>query len=166
MPSARQDRGSLNGAYGAGAQRRSGQRRGHELPLRYFFCVNDEQKRIAEDTIAHVEASGLWPGKVVTEPAPVGPFWEAEPEHQDYLETLSGRLHLSFRATRLEASTPRGSEGELGRVIIDSSHLPSHTCAWIKNLDFEFFIDIQYDTLAQKPLFVSLGLKPRRILPN
>jgi peptide-methionine (S)-S-oxide reductase len=48
--------------------------------------VNDEQKRLAEDTIADVEASGLWPGKVVTELAPVGPFWEAEPEHQDYLK--------------------------------------------------------------------------------
>ena len=43
------------------------------------------QRAIAEDTIADVDASGLWPGKVVTEVAPVGPFWEAEPEHQDYL---------------------------------------------------------------------------------
>ena len=51
-----------------------------------IFYANDEQKRIAEDTIADVDASGLWPGKVVTEIAPVGPFWEAEPEHQDYLE--------------------------------------------------------------------------------
>jgi peptide-methionine (S)-S-oxide reductase len=51
-----------------------------------IFYVNDEQKRLAEDTIADVEASGLWPGKVVTELAPVGPFWEAEPEHQDYLQ--------------------------------------------------------------------------------
>ena len=51
-----------------------------------IFYVNDEQKRIAEDTIADVNASGLWPGKVVTEVAPAGPFWEAEPEHQDYLE--------------------------------------------------------------------------------
>ena len=51
-----------------------------------IFYANDEQKRIAEDTIADVDASGLWPGKVVTEVAPVGPFWEAEPEHQDYLE--------------------------------------------------------------------------------
>jgi peptide-methionine (S)-S-oxide reductase len=50
-----------------------------------IFYANDEQKRIAEDTIADVDASGLWPGKVVTEVAPVGPFWEAEPEHQDYL---------------------------------------------------------------------------------
>ena len=41
-----------------------------------------------EDVIADVNASGLWPGKAVTELAPVGPFWEAEPEHQDYLERI------------------------------------------------------------------------------
>ncbi|MBB4262902.1 MULTISPECIES: peptide-methionine (S)-S-oxide reductase MsrA [unclassified Bradyrhizobium] len=51
-----------------------------------IFYASDEQKKIAEDTIADVEASGLWPGKVVTEVAPAGEFWEAEPEHQDYLE--------------------------------------------------------------------------------
>ena len=51
-----------------------------------IFYTSDEQKRIAEETIADVDASGLWPGKVVTEVAPAGPFWEAEPEHQDYLE--------------------------------------------------------------------------------
>ena len=51
-----------------------------------IFYLSDEQKRIAEDTIADVDASGLWPGKVVTEVSPAGPFWEAEPEHQDYLE--------------------------------------------------------------------------------
>ena len=51
-----------------------------------IFYTNDEQKRVAEDTIADVEASGIWPGKVVTEVAAAGPFWEAEPEHQDYLE--------------------------------------------------------------------------------
>jgi peptide-methionine (S)-S-oxide reductase len=50
-----------------------------------IFYTSDAQKRIAEDTIADVDASGLWPGKVVTEVAPAGPFWEAEPEHQDYL---------------------------------------------------------------------------------
>jgi peptide-methionine (S)-S-oxide reductase len=48
--------------------------------------VSAEQKRIAEDTIADVDASGLWPGKVVTEVVPAGDFWEAEPEHQDYLQ--------------------------------------------------------------------------------
>ena len=51
-----------------------------------IFYTNDEQKQIANDTIADVNASGLWPGKVVTEVAQAGPFWEAEPEHQDYLE--------------------------------------------------------------------------------
>ena len=42
--------------------------------------------RVAYDTIADVDASGLWPGRVVTELVPAGPFWDAEPEHQDYLE--------------------------------------------------------------------------------
>ncbi len=51
-----------------------------------IFHTSDEQRRVAEDTIADVEASGLWPGKVVTEVAPAGAFWQAEPEHQDYLQ--------------------------------------------------------------------------------
>jgi peptide-methionine (S)-S-oxide reductase len=51
-----------------------------------IFYTSDEQKKVAEDTIADVEASGLWPGHVVTEVSPAGPFWEAEPEHQDYLQ--------------------------------------------------------------------------------
>jgi peptide-methionine (S)-S-oxide reductase len=51
-----------------------------------IFYLNDQQKRIACDTIADVDASGLWPGPVVTEVSPAGEFWEAEPEHQDYLE--------------------------------------------------------------------------------
>ncbi|MCB1337313.1 MAG: peptide-methionine (S)-S-oxide reductase MsrA [Maritimibacter sp.] len=51
-----------------------------------IYYVDAAQKAVAEDTIADVNASGLWPGKVVTELEPVGDFWEAEPEHQDYLE--------------------------------------------------------------------------------
>lgn len=51
-----------------------------------IFYTSDEQLATAQQTIADVNASGLWPGKVVTELAPAGPFWEAEPEHQDYLE--------------------------------------------------------------------------------
>jgi peptide-methionine (S)-S-oxide reductase len=51
-----------------------------------IYYVNDVQKQTALDTIADVNASGLWPGKVVTELAPAGDFWEAEPEHQDYLK--------------------------------------------------------------------------------
>jgi peptide-methionine (S)-S-oxide reductase len=50
-----------------------------------IYYTSDEQKRVAEDTIADVNASGLWPGKVVTEVEPAGDFWQAEPEHQDYL---------------------------------------------------------------------------------
>ena len=51
-----------------------------------IYYTNDEQRKVALDTIADVEASGLGPGTVVTEVAPAGPFWQAEPEHQDYLE--------------------------------------------------------------------------------
>ena len=66
-------------------------RQGNDVGTSYrsaIFYTNAAQKRVAEDTIADVEASGLWPGKVVTEVAPVGDFWEAEPEHQDYLERI------------------------------------------------------------------------------
>ena len=64
-------------------------RQGNDVGASYrsaIFYTSDEQKRIAEDTIADVNASGLWPGKVVTEVAPAGEFWEAEAVHQDYLE--------------------------------------------------------------------------------
>ena len=64
-------------------------RQGNDIGMSYrsaIFYANDQQKQVAEDTVADVEASGLWPGKVVTEVTPAGPFWEAEPEHQDYLE--------------------------------------------------------------------------------
>jgi peptide-methionine (S)-S-oxide reductase len=64
-------------------------RQGNDVGASYrsaIFYTSDAQKRIAEDTIADVEASALWPGKVVTEVSLAGPFWEAEPEHQDYLE--------------------------------------------------------------------------------
>jgi peptide-methionine (S)-S-oxide reductase len=64
-------------------------RQGNDLGMSYrsaIFYTNEEQQRVALDTIADVDASKLWPGKVVTEVKPAGPFWEAEPEHQDYLE--------------------------------------------------------------------------------
>ena len=51
-----------------------------------IFCTSDEQRQVAEDTIADVDASGLWPGKVVTEISDAGPFWEAGAEDQDYLQ--------------------------------------------------------------------------------
>jgi peptide-methionine (S)-S-oxide reductase len=64
-------------------------RQGNDLGESYrsaIFYLDDEQKAVAEDTIADVNASGLWPARVVTGLEPAGPFWEAEPEHQDYLE--------------------------------------------------------------------------------
>jgi peptide-methionine (S)-S-oxide reductase len=64
-------------------------RQGNDVGKSYrsaIFYLDDDQHWVAEDTIADVEASGLWPGKVVTEVTPAGAFWEAEPEHQDYLE--------------------------------------------------------------------------------
>ena len=51
-----------------------------------IYYTSEEQKKVAEETIADVNASGIWPGKVVSELAPAGPFWLAEPEHQDYLQ--------------------------------------------------------------------------------
>ncbi|MCT8331898.1 peptide-methionine (S)-S-oxide reductase MsrA [Albidovulum sediminis] len=61
-----------------------------------IYYVNDEQKAIAEDTIADVNASGIWPGKVVTEVEPASDFWEAEPEHQDYLERIPNGYTCHF----------------------------------------------------------------------
>ncbi|MCW3819579.1 peptide-methionine (S)-S-oxide reductase MsrA [Micromonospora sp. DR5-3] len=68
-------------------------RQGNDVGTSYrsaiFYC-DEQQRKVAEETIADVDASGLWPGKVVTEVTPAGPFWEAEPEHQDYLERNPG----------------------------------------------------------------------------
>ncbi len=64
-------------------------RQGNDIGTSYrsaIFYTSEAQQKVAEDTIADVDASGLWPGKVVTEVTAAGPFWEAEPEHQDYLQ--------------------------------------------------------------------------------
>ncbi len=74
-------------------------RQGNDVGTSYrsaIFYTSDEQRRIAEDTIADVDASGLWPGKVVTEVVPAGDFWEAEPEHQDYLLRNPGGYTCHF----------------------------------------------------------------------
>ena len=66
-------------------------RQGNDVGMAYrsaIYYVDDMQKQVALDTIADVDASGIWPGKVVTEVQPVGDFWLAEPEHQDYLERI------------------------------------------------------------------------------
>ena len=99
-------------------------RQGNDIGTSYrsaIFYTSEEQKRIAEDTIADVDASGLWPGKVVTEVVPAREFWEAEPEHQDYLERVPNgytchfvrpgwRLpHKALQTSRLNARRPRQS---------------------------------------------------------
>jgi len=74
-------------------------RQGNDIGHSYrsaIFYTSDAQRKVAEDTIADVDASGLWPGTVVTELAPAGDFWEAEPEHQDYLERLPGGYTCHF----------------------------------------------------------------------
>ena len=74
-------------------------RQGNDMGPSYrsaIFYTTDEQRLIAEDTIADVDESGLWPGKVVTEVLPSGDFWEAEPEHQDYLLRNPGGYTCHF----------------------------------------------------------------------
>jgi peptide-methionine (S)-S-oxide reductase len=74
-------------------------RQGNDRGLSYrsgIYYLDDAQRRVAEDTIADVNASGLWPGKVVTELRPAGDFWEAEPEHQDYLERIPNGYTCHF----------------------------------------------------------------------
>ena len=74
-------------------------RQGNDRGLSYrsaIYYTSDEQRTIAEETIADVDASGLWPGKVVTEVEPAGPFWEAEPEHQDYLQNYPNGYTCHF----------------------------------------------------------------------
>ena len=74
-------------------------RQGNDVGLSYrsaIFYTNDSQKLVAQDTIADVNASGLWPGKVVTEVTAAGPFWEAETEHQDYLERIPNGYTCHF----------------------------------------------------------------------
>ena len=74
-------------------------RQGNDVGLSYrsaVFYTNDAQKLVAQDTIADVNASSLWPGKVVTELTAAGPFWEAETEHQDYLERIPNGYTCHF----------------------------------------------------------------------
>jgi peptide-methionine (S)-S-oxide reductase len=74
-------------------------RQGNDIGMSYrsaIYYTSDAQKQVAEETIADVNASGLWPGKVATELAPAGDFWEAEPEHQDYLERIPNGYTCHF----------------------------------------------------------------------
>jgi peptide-methionine (S)-S-oxide reductase len=74
-------------------------RQGNDVGTSYrsaIFHLDAEQKHVAEQTIADVDASGQWPGKVVTEVVPAGEFWEAEPEHQDYLQRYPEGYNCHF----------------------------------------------------------------------
>jgi peptide-methionine (S)-S-oxide reductase len=88
-------------------------RQGNDRGMSYrsaIFYLNDEQKRVAEQTVADVDASGLWPGKVVTEVTQAGPFWEAEPEHQDYLERYPNGYTCHY--IRPQWKLPAGTESQ------------------------------------------------------
>ena len=74
-------------------------RQGNDIGSSYrsaIFYADEEQRRVALDTIADVDASGLWPGKVVTEVVPAAEFWQAEPEHQDYLQRIPNGYTCHF----------------------------------------------------------------------
>lgn len=88
-------------------------RQGNDIGLSYrsaVYYVDAAQKAVALETIADVDASGLWPGKVVTEVAPVGDFWQAEPEHQDYLQRLPNGYTCHF--PRADWVLPKRSAAE------------------------------------------------------
>ena len=88
-------------------------RQGNDRGMSYrsaIYYVDEDQKAVALDTIADVEATGLWPGKVVTEVEPVGDFWVAEPEHQDYLERVPNGYTCHF--VRPDWVLPKGAAAE------------------------------------------------------
>ena len=109
-------------------------RQGNDVGASYrsaIYYTSDEQKQVALDTIADVDASGLWPGKVVTELDRRGPFWEAEPEHQDYLQrnptatrAISSARAGSCRGVRGPHQTEgaRHSDNRAGRRVLPTPH--------------------------------------------
>ena len=93
-------------------------RQGNDVGASYrsaIFYTSAEQKRVAEDTIADVDASGLWPGKVVTEVTPASDFWQAESEHQDYLERVPNGYTCHF--VRPNWKLPRRAEAQDGAKV-------------------------------------------------
>src|SRR3954469_16212709 len=93
-------------------------RQGNDVGSSYrseIFYLSDEQRQVAQDTIADVEASGLWPGRVVTEVSEAVPFWEAEPEHQDYLQRYRTATPATSRARAGSCRTakPSANQGSL-----------------------------------------------------
>jgi peptide-methionine (S)-S-oxide reductase len=89
-------------------------RQGNDVGTSYrsaIFYLDDDQKRIACETIADVDASGLWPGQVVTEVTRASHFWEAEPEHQDYLQRYPSGYTCHYVRPEWKLPSRNGSEG-------------------------------------------------------
>jgi peptide-methionine (S)-S-oxide reductase len=98
-------------------------RQGNDVGTSYrsaIFYLDDDQKRIARDTIADVNASGRWPAAVVTEVTPASDFWEAEPEHQDYLQRYPDGYTCHYVRPEWKLATRRGS-GDTERTTSESS---------------------------------------------
>ena len=87
---------------------RQGNDRGSSYRSAIFF-TSDEQREVAEQVIKEVDASGLWPGRVVTEVSAAGDFWEAEPEHQDYLERIPNGYTCHFVRPNWKLSQTAGA---------------------------------------------------------
>jgi peptide-methionine (S)-S-oxide reductase len=100
-------------------------RQGNDVGSSYrsaIFYLDDDQKRIARDTIADVEASGLWPAAVVTEVTPASDFWEAEPEHQDYLQRYPGGYTCHYVRPEWKLASRSGSGGTERSTVESSRH--------------------------------------------
>jgi peptide-methionine (S)-S-oxide reductase len=99
-------------------------RQGNDIGTSYrsaIFYLDDDQKRIACNTIADIDASGRWPGPVVTEVTPASDFWEAEPEHQDYLRRYPGGYTCHYVRPEWKLSSRSASDGAQ-RTKSESSH--------------------------------------------
>ncbi|MGX9787563.1 peptide-methionine (S)-S-oxide reductase MsrA [Mycobacterium sp. MMS18-G62] len=100
-------------------------RQGNDFGSSYrsaIFYLDDDQKRIALDTIADVDASRLWPAAVVTEVTPAGEFWEAEPEHQDYLQRNPGGYTCHYVRPKWKLASRSGSGGAEHSTVESSRH--------------------------------------------
>jgi peptide-methionine (S)-S-oxide reductase len=100
-------------------------RQGNDIGTSYrsaIFYLDDDQKRIARDTIANVNASGLWPAAVVTEVTPASDFWEAEPEHQDYLQRYPGGYTCHYVRPDWKLDSRNGSRGAEGATVESGRH--------------------------------------------
>jgi peptide-methionine (S)-S-oxide reductase len=100
-------------------------RQGNDVGTSYrsaIFYLDDDQQRIARDTIADVDASGLWPAAVVTEVTPASDFWEAEPEHQDYLQHYPGGYTCHYVRPEWKLAFRSGSGGTTPTTVESSRH--------------------------------------------